>query len=75
MEVSEVVRTSGGRLARPQKAECDTAARWEVKHGDSRLEGGAAFSAYSSETASPGSHFGSYVSQQALTFRYYAQLS
>ncbi len=45
------------------------------KDGDGWVEGGAAFSVYSSETVSPGSHFGSDVSQQALTFRYYAQLS
>lgn len=80
MEVSEAVRTSGypsvtGPCARPERAERDAAAHWEVKDGDGGVEGGGAFSVYSSETVSPGSHFGSDVSQQALTFRYYAQLS
>lgn len=55
--------------------EPSAAAHWEVKDGDGGVEGGGAFSVYSSETVSPGSHFGSDVSQQALTFRYYAQLS
>ena len=58
-----------------KKPKCDAAAHWEVKDEDRGVEGGAAFSVYSSETVSPGSHFGSNVSQQALTFRYYAQLS
>lgn len=80
IEVSEVARISGcpsvtGPCARPKKAECDAAAHWEVKDGDRGVEAGTAFSVYSSETVSPGSHFGSDVSQQALTFRYYAQLS
>lgn len=80
MEVSEAVCTSGcpsvtGLRARPKKAEFDVAAHWEVKDGDGGVEGGAAFCVYSSETVSPGSHFGSDVSQQALTFKYYAQLS
>lgn len=78
MEVSEAVCTSGcpsvtGPCAWPEIVECDAAAHWEVKDGG--VEGGAAFSVYSSETLFPGSHFGSDVSQQALTFRYYAQLS
>lgn len=51
------------------------AALCKVKDGDGGVEGGAAFCVYSSETVSPGSHFGCNVSQQALTFRYYAQLS
>lgn len=42
---------------------------------DGGVEGGEAICVYSSETASPGSHFGSAASQQDLTFRYYAQLS
>lgn len=72
MEVSETVCTSGcpsvtGQRAKPKKAEFDVAAHWEVKDS-------AAFRVYSSETVSPGSHFGSDVSQQALTFKYYAQL-
>lgn len=57
----------------PKTAECDATAHWEVKDGDREV--GTAFSVYSSETVSPGSHFGSNVSQQALTFRCYAQLS
>lgn len=60
---------------RKKEAECDAAACWEVKDGDGGLEGGAACSVYSSETVSPGSHFGSDASQQALTFRYHAQLN
>lgn len=76
MGVGEAVRRQvTGAGARPEKAECDAAACWEVKDGDGGLEGGAAFRVYSSETVSPGSHFGSDVSQQALTFRHYAQLS
>lgn len=47
-----------------KKAECDAAAHWEVKDVDGGVEGGAAFSVYSSETVSPGSHFGSDVSQR-----------
>lgn len=85
MEAGEAVRacTSGcpsvtGPCATPGKnkeAECDADAHWELKNGDGGLEGGAAFGVYSSETVSPGSHFGSDASQQAMTFRYYAQLS
>lgn len=38
-------------------------------------EGGAALSVYPSETAAPGSYFGSQISQRAPTFSLYAQLS
>lgn len=62
-------------LVQGLKKQCDASAHWEVKDGDREVDGGAAFRVYSSETVSPGSHFGSDVSQRALTFRYYAQLS
>lgn len=76
MGISEAARRQlTGPRTRPGKAECAAAACWEVKDGDGGLEGGAAFRVYSSETVSPGSHFGSDVSQRALTFRHYAQLS
>lgn len=39
-----------------KKPKCDAAAHWEVKDGGGGVEGGAAFSVYSSETVSPGSH-------------------
>lgn len=80
MEVSEAVHTSGcpsvtGPCARPEQSECDAAAHWEAKDGDRGTGVDTAYSVYSSETVSPGSRFGRDVSQQALTFRSYAQLS
>lgn len=80
MEVSEAMPMSGcpsvtGALCRACKVECDAGAHWEVRDGDRGVEAGTALGVYSCETVSPGSHFGSDVSQQALTFRYYAQLS
>lgn len=47
---------------------------WGGKDGSSRVEAGMAFSVYSLETVTPGSHSGSSISQPALTFRYHAQL-
>jgi len=73
MEASEAARTRRRPSVTGPCAEC--AAHWEVKDGDGEVKGGAAFSVYSSETVSPGSSFGSNASQQAATFKYYAQLS
>jgi len=44
----------------------------QSQDGDGGVEVGAAFNIYSSETVSPGSHFGRDESRPALTFTYHA---